>query len=132
MDIITWEPKDSPKVAELYANYEYPKGIKVIDEWTDLRGYRTFVIYQIDDEKTYAASVLPLMGLCKFETFPIMKLDKFMQMAQKFAENSEKKGIGMGQNEENREKELLEQIENLEKRIQRLEHHSFVQQEDVT
>jgi hypothetical protein len=61
-----------------------------------------------------------------------MKLDKFMQMAQKFAENSEKKGNGMGQNEENREKELLEQIENLEKRIQRLEHHSFVQQEDVT
>ena len=132
MDIITWEPKDSPKVAELYANYEYPKGIKVIDEWTDLRGYRTFVIYQTDDEKTYAASVLPLMGLCKFETFPIMKLDEFMQMTQKFAENSEKKGIGMGQNEENREKELLEQIENLEKRIQRLEHHSFVQQEDVT
>jgi hypothetical protein len=132
MDIITWEPKDSLKVAKLYANYEYPKGIKVIDEWTDLRGYRTFVIYQTDDEKTYAASVLPLMGLCKFETFPIMKLDKFMQMAQKFAENSEKKGNGMGQNEENREKELLQQIENLEKRIQRLEHHSFVQQGDVT
>ncbi len=25
MDIITWEPKDSLKVAEFYANYEYPK-----------------------------------------------------------------------------------------------------------
>ena len=54
MDIITWEPKDSWKVAELYSNYEYPKGIKVIDEWTDLTGYRTFVIYESEDEKTYA------------------------------------------------------------------------------
>jgi len=28
--------------------------------------------------------------------------------------------------------ELFKQIENLEKRVERLEHHSFVQQEDVT
>lgn len=132
MDIITWEPKDSQKVAELFENYEYPKGTKVIDEWTDLRGYRSFIIYETDDEKTYAASILPFMGICKFETFPIMKLDKFMQMAHKLAEKNGKKAYGTEQTEENREKELLQQIENLEKRIQRLEHHSFVQQEDVT
>jgi len=131
MDIITWEPKDSLKVAEFYSNYEYPKGIKVIDEWTDLTGYRTFVIYETDDEKTYAASVFPFMGLCKFETFPVMKLDKFMQLAQKFAEKAGGKRPGTEQGEEASE-ELLQQIENLEKRIERLEHHSFVQQEDVT
>ena len=62
MDIITWEPKDSGKSRNLYANYEYPKGIKVIDEWTDLTGYRTFVIYESEDEKTYATSVFPFMG----------------------------------------------------------------------
>jgi hypothetical protein len=131
MDIITWEPKDSWKVAELYSNYEYPKGIKVIDEWTDLTGYRTFVIYESDDEKTYASSVLPFMGLCRFETFPVMKLDKFMQLAQKFAEKAGGKGFGAEKGEETSE-ELLQQIENLEKRIQRLEHHSFIQREDVT
>jgi uncharacterized protein with GYD domain len=131
MDIITWEPKDSWKVAELYSNYEYPKGIKVIDEWTDLTGYRTFVIYESDDEKTYAASVLSFMGLCRFETFPIMKLDKFMQLAQKFAGKTGGKGFGAEKGEETSE-ELLQQIEHLEKRIERLEHHSFVQQEDVT
>ena len=27
MDIITWEPKDSLKIAEFYMNYEYPKGM---------------------------------------------------------------------------------------------------------
>ncbi|MGB9938313.1 DUF3303 domain-containing protein [Methanosarcina sp.] len=132
MDIITWEPKDSWKVAEFYANYEYPKGIKVIDEWTDLTGYRTFVIYESDDEKTYAASVLPFIGLCRFETFPVMKLDKFMQLAQKFAEKTGGKGFGAEKGGETAEKEILQEIENLEKRIERLERHSFVQQEDVT
>lgn len=133
MDIITWETKDSLKVAEFYANYEYPKGIKVIDEWTDLTGYRTFVIYETEDEKTYATSVLPFMGLCKFETFPVMKLDKFMQLAQKLAEKTGGKwpSIEEGEGREASEK-LLQQIENLEKRIERLEHHSFIQQEDVT
>jgi hypothetical protein len=131
MDIITWEPKDSLKVAELYSNYEYPKGIKVIDEWTDLTGYRTFVIYESEDEKTYATSVLPFIGLCKFETFPVMQLNRFMQLAQKFVEKTGGKGFSVEKGEEASE-ELLQQIENLEKRIQRLEHHSFVQQEDVT
>lgn len=133
MDIITWEPKDSLKVAEFYANYEYPKGIKVIDEWTDLTGYRTFIIYETEDEKTYAASVFPFIGLCKFETFPVMKLDKFMQLAQKLAEKTGGNSPGAGQDEEGKvSKELFQQIDNLEKRIERLEHHSFVQQEDIT
>ncbi|WP_410509333.1 DUF3303 family protein [Methanosarcina hadiensis] len=131
MDIITWEPKDAPKVAEIYANYEYPKGIKVIDEWTDLTGYRGFVIYEADDEKTYAASVLPLMGLCRFETFPVMKLDKYMQLTQELAEKAGEKGIGTAQSKETSEG-ILEQIEGLEKRVERLEHHSFIQQEDTT
>ena len=133
MDIITWEPKDSLKVAEFYANYESPKGIKLINEWTDLTGYRTFVIYETDDEKTYATSVLPFIGLCRFETFPIMKLDKFMQMAQELAGKAGGKGseaatLGEGAAGE----EILEQIEGLEKRVERLEHHSFIQQEDTT
>ncbi|NLN43625.1 MAG: DUF3303 family protein [Methanosarcina sp.] len=132
MDIITWEPKDSLKVAELYANYEYPKGIKVLDEWTDLTGYRTFVIYETEDEKTFATSVLPFMGLCRFETFPVMKLDKFMQLAQKFAEKNVGKGASSEQEREAAEKNILQEIENLEKRIEHLERHSFIQEEDVT
>lgn len=131
MDIITWEPKDSLKVAEFYANYEYPKGIKVIDEWTDLTGYRRFVIYETDDEKTYAASVFPFIGLCRFETFPVMKMDKFMQLAQELTEKTGEKGMGAAQVKEASE-EISEQIKMLEKRVERLEHHSFIQQEDTT
>jgi hypothetical protein len=132
MDIITWEPKDSAKVADLYKNYEYPEGMKVIDEWIDLTGYRMFVIYETDDEKIYAPSVSPFIGLCRFETIPVMKADKYMQMVQKQAEKTGDKKSEAEQKSEPTEKEFLQQIENLEKRVQRLEHHSFVQQEDVT
>jgi hypothetical protein len=131
MDIITWEPKDSAKVERLYKNYEYPKGMKVIDEWIDLTGYRMFVIYETEDEKTYTPSVVPFIGLCRFETIPVMRADKYMQTAQERAEKTGEKGVGTAQSKEESE-DILEQIEGLEKRIERLEHHSFIQQEDTT
>ena len=67
---------------DLYSNYEYPEGMKVIDEWIDLTGYRMFVIYETEGEKIYAPSISPFIGLCRFETIPVMKADKYMQMAQ--------------------------------------------------
>ncbi len=131
MDIVTWEPKNSEKVAELYSNYKYPENIKVIYEWFDLTGYRFFVIYETDDEKTYASSVLPFMGLCRFETFPVMKAEKYIQLAQKLTEEMGVKKTG-SEESKGPTGEVLKQIENLEKRVERLEHHSFVQQEDTT
>jgi Domain of unknown function (DUF3303) len=90
MDIITWEPKDSAKVGNLYANYEYPKGMKVIDEWIDLTGYRMFVIYETEGEKIYAPSIPPFIGLCRFETVPVMRANIYTEMAQENAEKTEK------------------------------------------
>ena len=132
MDIITWEPKDSARVGKLYSNYEYPVGMKVIDEWIDLTGYRMFVIYETEGEKIFAPSISPFVGICRFETIPVMKADKYMQRAKEHAEKTGGEKPGAEQREETTENELLEQIENLEKRVKRLEHHSFVQQEDVT
>lgn len=131
MDIITWEPKDSAKVQNLYKNYKYPEGIKIIDEWIDLTGYRMFVIYETEDEKTYTPSITPFIGICRFETILVMRADKYMQRAQERAEKTGEKGEGAAQGKEASE-EILEQIEGLEKRVERLEHHSFIQQEDTT
>jgi len=131
MDIITWEPKDSAKVESLYKNYEYPKGMKVIDEWIDLTGYRMFVIYETEDEKTYTPSVVPFIGICRFETVPVMKADKYIKKAQERAEKSGEKQIVADQGKEGLGV-ILEHLERLEKRIERLEHHSFIKQEDTT
>ena len=114
-------------------NYEYPKGIKVIDEWFDLTGYRMFLIYETEDEKAYAAANLPFIGLCRFETFPVMKAEKYMQMVQELAGKTDEKGAeaaAMGEGAAG--EEILNQIKKLEERVQRLEHHSFIQQEDTT
>ena len=141
MDIITWEPKDSAKVGELYTNYEYPTGMKVIDEWIDLTGYRMFVIYETESEKIFAPSISPFIGLCRFETIPVMEADKYTHiththMTQENTEETGREKTEVAQGRISTENELLEQIsdqiENVEKRVQRLEHHSFVQQEDVT
>lgn len=132
MDIITWEPKDSEKVKSCYVNYKYPKGLKVIDEWIDLAGYRMFLIYDAENEKAYAAANLPFIGLCRFETFPVMKAERYMQMVRELAEKSGGKGAEVALGEEIAGDKILEHIEGLEKRVERLEHHSFIQQEDTT
>ena len=75
---------------------------------------------------------MPFIGLCRFETFPVMKLDKFMQLAQEFAEKTRGKEPGAEQGKGAARKDILQEIEKLEKRIEHLERHSFVQQGDVT
>jgi hypothetical protein len=55
-----------------------------------------------------------------------------MQMTQEHAEKTGGRKPGVERIEETSEKELREQFEKIEKRVQRLEHHSFIQHEDVT
>ncbi|MDD3043537.1 MAG: hypothetical protein PHV51_04750 [Methanosarcinaceae archaeon] len=88
LDIVSWEPKDTEAVGKCYEDYEFPEGVKVIDEWIDLMGCRTFVIYEPEDEEAYIASNLPFMGLCRFETIPVMRADRYMEVFQKIAEKA--------------------------------------------
>ena len=94
MDIITWEPKDSETVMTLFENYDYPQGIKAIDEWIDLTGYRMIIIYDIEGDKIYAPSIPPFIGLCRFETVPVMRASIYTEMAQEKAEKAEKRKYG--------------------------------------
>ena len=135
MDIVSWEPEDNARVGEIFSTYEYPEGMKVIDEWTDLSGCRSFIIYETNDPEAYIASIQPFMDLCWFETFPVMRSGEYMQKFQAIAEKlGERRASAPAYEEvlEEENEEIMEQIEGLEKRIQRLEHHSFSQQEDTT
>jgi len=135
MDIVSWEPEESARVGEIFSTFEYPEGMKVIDEWIDLSGCRTFIIYETDDPEAYMASVQPFMELCWFETFPIMRAGEYMEKFQALAEKLGERGASAPEYEEildEENEEIIEHIEGLEKRIQRLEHHSFIQQEDTT
>lgn len=135
MDIVSWEPEDSSRVGEIFSTFEYPEGMKVIDEWMDLSGCRTFIIYETNDPEAYMASIQPFMDLCWFETFPVMRSGEYMQKFQAIEEKSGERRVSAPEYEEipeEEKEEILEQIDGLEKRIQRLERHSFIQQEDIT
>ncbi|MDD2439379.1 MAG: hypothetical protein PHD41_04035 [Methanosarcinaceae archaeon] len=126
MDIVSWDPENTEAVGKCYEAYEYPEGIKVIDEWIDLMGYRIFVIYELEDEKAYLTSNLPFMGLCKFETLPLMRASLYEKTYEEWAK---KTGI---RPEFEKKAAIQEKLKNLEKRVQRLEQQTFIQQEDIT
>ncbi|AKB24605.1 hypothetical protein MSMTP_1136 [Methanosarcina sp. MTP4] len=135
MDIVSWEPEDNARVGDIFSTYEYPEGMKVIDEWMDLSGCRSFIIYETDDPEAYIASIQPFMDICWFETFPVLRSGEYMQKFQAIAEKLGERRASVPEYEEVLEEEneeIMEQIEGLEKRVQRLEHHSFIQQEDTT
>lgn len=84
MDIITWDPKDNEKVIKNYVEWEWPEGVKVINEWTDLSACRYVAVVDVEDSKSFAAAAVPWKGLCQIETFPVMETGKFMQMMSEY------------------------------------------------
>lgn len=131
LDIISWEPEKAELIQENYMKYSYPEGIRMIDEWIDLTGGRIFVIYEAKDEQAYLKANLPFMGLCKFESIPVMRADAYMEAMKAYAPAE------MEQKRETEQKskiqeDLEKQIEKLEKRLKRLEQHSYIQEEDIT
>lgn len=131
MDIVSWEPEDSEKVMECYEGYAYPESITVIDEWIDLTGHRIFVIYEVTDEAAYATANLPFMEICRFESIPVMKAERYNAMVMEISEKvgEHKKPL---RKKEPSGSEMQKYIEGLEKRVTRLEKQTFIQQEDVT
>jgi hypothetical protein len=48
MNICTWAPEDEKEVERRRLNWKWPKGVKVIFEFLDLQGCRTFNIIDTD------------------------------------------------------------------------------------
>ncbi|APH38084.1 DUF3303 domain-containing protein [Methanohalophilus halophilus] len=84
MDIITWDPKDNEEVIKKYVEWEWPEGVTVINEWTDLSACRYVAVVDVEDSKSFAAAAAPWKGLCQIETFPVMETGKFMQMMSEY------------------------------------------------
>ncbi|MEZ5336085.1 MAG: DUF3303 family protein [Methanolobus sp.] len=79
MDIITWEPKDTPEMLRRFAKWEYPEGIKVISEWEDLTSCRHILIYDAESSEAYAAGTFPWRDICYFDSFPVMESEVCMK-----------------------------------------------------
>ncbi|WP_406661860.1 DUF3303 family protein [Methanolobus sp. ZRKC3] len=80
IDIVTWEPKDNDEVTNLFSNWEYPEGIKVIGEWIDLSNCRTVVVYDAENAEAYVAATFPWRDICYFDSFPVMESTELMKL----------------------------------------------------
>ncbi|MBN2488259.1 MAG: hypothetical protein JXA98_04455 [Methanosarcinaceae archaeon] len=83
INIVTWEPKDNDEVLIGFLKWQYPEGINVIGEWSDLSSCRHVVVYDVENADTYAAAVLPWRHICKFDSFPVMKPIDLMRFLAK-------------------------------------------------
>jgi len=71
--ICTWEPKDEKDVRTRKVGWEWPEDVKVINEYYDLQGRRTFFVVQTDAKGLIAARAA-WIDVLKFEIFPVYPL----------------------------------------------------------
>ena len=86
MDIITWDPKDNEEMNKRYKNWEYPEGIKVVNEWIDIANCRTIIVYDVENTEAYAASMFPWRDICYFDSFPVMDIKEAIKFEEEHME----------------------------------------------
>jgi len=82
MNIITWEPSKRNEIVKRRLEIGIPKGIKVIGEWNDLGGGRSFTLFEAADPKGMMAGTLGYSDLMKFETIPVMETEEVLKLAK--------------------------------------------------
>lgn len=79
MCIVTWDPKDDDEVSKRYAKWEWPEGIRLISEWSDLSGCRYVAVTDAESTEAYAAANLPWRDICWIDSFPVMETKELMK-----------------------------------------------------
>jgi len=83
MGILTWEPEKRDEVIKRRAGWEYPEGVKVIGEWSDLGGNRVFSLAEIDDPKAMLAAASAWTDVTKLEIVPLMETEEMLKLLPK-------------------------------------------------
>ena len=82
MSILTWEPSKRNEIIKRRLEIGVPKEVKVIGEWTDISGGRSFTLTEEADPNAMMAGVLAYSDLIKFEMVPVMKAEDVMKLAK--------------------------------------------------
>ncbi|AKB80957.1 hypothetical protein MSBR3_0379 [Methanosarcina barkeri 3] len=54
---------------------DFPKGLKVINQWFDAGGGRVITLFDVETVKDYLAYNLPFTDLCQIDVFPVIEAD---------------------------------------------------------
>ncbi len=96
LDITTFEPEKVMEVSkrwEMVESMDFPKGLKVINQWFDAGGGRVFTLYDVDTIQDYMVYNFPFMDLCKIEVFPVMEAGDFKKLSSEYMEKLNALGI---------------------------------------
>jgi hypothetical protein len=83
MGIFTYEPgQRNEAVKRRMQGPALPEGVKIIGEWTELAGGRTFrVVDMPDDAKLGLAATLPWSDIGKMQFIPVMDTEEAVKLA---------------------------------------------------
>lgn len=84
MTIVTWEPDKTEELIKRYQQVgtKFPKGMKVISQWSELHGGRIFQLSEVPapDPKITIEACSPWYDLCKIECIPVMETEELMKL----------------------------------------------------
>ena len=80
MTILTWEPEKRDDVIKRRAEWEYPQGMRLIGEWSDLAGGRVFSLVEVDDPNVILAAASDWEDLTKLEVTPVMETEEVKKL----------------------------------------------------
>lgn len=83
MAIFTYEPEKRDEVMKrrLAIGTGFPQGLKLIGQWMDLTGHRSFSLVEApDDPKLMVASVMAWSDLGKLDIVPVMEAEEALKL----------------------------------------------------
>jgi Domain of unknown function (DUF3303) len=82
MGIFTWKPSQRNEVIKRrMQGPALPEGVKVIGEWVEIGGGRSFRVIDVPDAKRGLAGALPWTDIGKLEMIPIMDSGEAVKFA---------------------------------------------------
>jgi|SRR5665647_3575682 len=96
LDITTFEPEKSMEAFKRWEQVEsmdFPKGLKVINQWLDAGGGRVFTLYNVETIEDYMAYNFPFADLCHVEVFPVIEGGDFKKFASEYMDKLSKLGF---------------------------------------
>lgn len=82
MAIFTYEPSQRNEVVKRrLQGPAIPEGVKLIGEWVEIGGGRSFRIVEVPEAKLGLASALPWTDLGKLELIPVMDTEDAVNLA---------------------------------------------------
>jgi hypothetical protein len=76
------EKRDEVTKRLLEIGDKFPKGIKVIGQWSAIGGGRGFTLVEVDDPKVALTATMAWSDLLKFEIVPVIETEEVRKLMQ--------------------------------------------------